>query len=327
MKGGQLRITSDDILAATNGGYDIYMYYEGCVKKVMKRPWGNDNHPSFGIFPYTGQYMWKDAAKEDSGNAIKYVQLKFGLSLEEAKQKILYDFGLGGTQINANPVRVTWDKPNGEEEYAFISFDSMKFTKRHHLFWNIAGVSEEWCNKYECWAVKSAAINRKRVPIGKDEIVFAYYCPEEDAVKLYFPDRKESRFRNNVSGTHLWNFSNLGECPILVGQKSMKDLIVTTLFTPCVFAVQSENVKLFIDDDGKPTEVTNMINAKAKSVFLSYGSDPDGKEKSIRISKALNWNWVNPPNKYLPETNDIYSLAANQGLNEVEKLFKQKKII
>ena len=218
------------------------------------------------------------------------------------------------------------------EDYIFIGFSSKKFGRKHHEFWNIAGVSEEWCNKFECWAVKDAVKSnpitkkRERIPIGNDEIVFAYYCPEEDGVKLYFPEReKGNKFRTNVSGSHLWNFDNVGACENIVIQKSNKDMIVTALFTECVSAVQSENIGVFWNE-GK-TELAERVDEKGKHVFLSYGSDEDGKNKSIKLSKLLNWKWVNPPNKFLPDVNDVYSLAAIQGLSEVEKMFKNKKII
>lgn len=316
-------IRTDEILQRTQGGYDIYMYYLGKVSRIMNRPWGRkEKKLSWGIFPLNGIWFWKDSARDESGTAIQFVEKLFNLTFIDAVNKIVWDFGLGrGKEINAAPVIVNWESPYMEKEYAHIDYIRKPFTSKHHKFWNVAGASEVDCNNSLCFAVKSLAINRKFVPIKAGEIVFAYECPEEQAFKIYFPERPDSKFKNNVSGKYLWNFNKLEHCNNLILQKSNKDLIISKLITPCVTATQNESVGIFDE------EMVSKINSKANNVFISYGSDPDGKTKSIKISKLFNWKWVNPPNKYLPEVNDIYGLAAKEGLKAVEKLFKSKNII
>jgi hypothetical protein len=325
---GNPRISTQEILQATQGGYDILMFYNGNVKRSCKSPFRRESNNSFGFFCKQEIWLWMDKKTEEVGNAIQFVEKKFALSSEKAKAKILYDFGIGGEYINPSPVKIAWEKPE-ESEYIFMDFTKKPFTKKHHEFWNCAGVSEEWCNKYQCWAVKDAVrsnpntCRRERIPIKKDEVVFAYWC--EEGIKFYFPERDNYRFLTNVPGDFLWNFDNIGHCEKGIGQKSMKDLIVTTLYTPCVFAVQSENIALFWKDG--ITDTAKRVNEKFDDVYLSYGSDDDGKTKSIAVTKKLGWKWINCPNKYLPETNDFYSLCKNQGNLELEKLLKSKKII
>ena len=65
----------------------------------------------------------------------------------------------------------------------------------------------------------------------------------------------------------------------------------------------------------------------SNNIFISYGSDDDGKRKSIEISKEFGFKWINPPNQYLPEVNDFYSLVVKYGIKELEKLLKYKNII
>jgi hypothetical protein len=101
----------------------------------------------------------------------------------------------------------------------------------------------------------------------------------------------------------------------------MKDLIVTSLLYPNVIATQAEAVKIFDE------EVVRKINLVCKDIYIAYGSDDDGKKKSIEISKKFNWGWVNPPNEYLPEINDFYSMVVKYGLESIEKLLKSKQIL
>lgn len=327
--------TSDEILAHTSGGYDIYMAYLGSVKRVMERPWlgeSKEHKPSWGIYPFNGIWWWKDQAREEQGTAIQFVQRYFGLSYQDALDKIVWDFGLGGGRvININPIQRTWSEPEEEEkEYAFIAFDSKPFTKKHHEFWNIVEVEEGHCNKLNCWALKDAAINRKRVPMKKDEVAFAYYCPEEDSVKLYFPERRDGRFKNNVSYRHLWNYESVkeGRYSDLMVQKSNKDMIVSLMLIPWVIATQAEAVKIF------NPETVDKINSITKRPWIFYGSDDDGVKKCKEITDCNKWRYINIPKKYLPDVNDTYSFVRmhnlqkpGTGLKELEKFMIQKSLL
>lgn len=317
-------ITYKEVLQRTSGGYDIYMAYEGKVPKSMKSPWRKDNNPSFGFYQKDGIWCWRDIAREEAGTAIEYVMNKFGLNFGDAMQKVLYDFGIGGSKvnINPNPIKITWEKKEVELP-VHISFTSQPFQRQHHEFWNCAGVQEVDCNRMECWAVKDMSLKRKRFFIRPDEAAFAYYAPEEDKVKIYLPDRgKGERFWNSVSYFYLWNSRNIQQkVENLVVQKSVKDMIVTSMLTPNVIATQAEGVTIFNE------ETVRAISDMADNVFISYGSDEDGKTKSIKITKDFGWKWVNPPNKFLPDANDFYLLAKLHGMKELEKLLKYKKII
>lgn len=321
----------EEILDATNGGHDVFSYYLGKVERQMNRPWGKkEKKMSWGVFPKGGTWFFKDQATEETGHAIDFVQKFYGLSLLEAKDKICWDFGLGGVAINAKPVVITWERPEiVDKEYTLISFTTKPFEKKHHDFWNIVDCTEEHCRKYNCFAVKDLSINRKKVWIGKDEIVFAFYCPEEDGVKVYFPERdKDKKFRNNVSYHHLWNYNNLGNCENLIVQKSVKDMIVTALVSPCVTATQAEAVKIF------DNETVDYINKISKSPWIWYGSDWDGVKKCKEITDTNKWKYINTPKKYLPDVNDVYSFVRmhnlsipGSGIKELEQFMKSKKLI
>lgn len=312
------RMRYEEVLERTSAGYDIYMYYEGKVEKLMRCPWRKDDHKSFGISMGNDIWIWRDFATEETGTPVDFVMKKFSLSFAEALNKIIYDFGWSTKRVNANPVKITWERI--EPQIIPISFSTKPFEKKHHDYWNRAGVSEIDCNKKECWAVKDLAVNRKRFYIKEDEIVFAYYSPEEDRAKIYFPEReKGSRFLNNVSFYYLWNFSNVSECKDLIVQKSVKDLIVTSVITPCVIASQAEAVKIFNDD------IVEKINTISQNVWVWYGSDVDGVEKCKEITKRFHWKYINTPKKYLPDVNDTYGMACKYGLKEVEEFMKHKK--
>jgi hypothetical protein len=295
----------------------------------MNRPWPGEkreNKLSWGVYYYNGIWIWNDSAREESGNAISFVQRYFGLSFTDAINKIAWDFGIGGKQVDKSSI-VHWTAPTVQEkkEYAHIAFTHKPWGDEHFKFWENTEVTESHCLKYETYAVKDCAINHRKVKLKLNEVVWAYYCPEEDAVKLYFPEREGmERFRTNVSGTHLWNYRNLVEsgrkCNRLFIQKSNKDKLVTLLLTPDVIATQSEKSKIF-DKEFHP-EIVENINNLSPNPCIFYGSDPDGKKKSNKIVELTGWNSICTPEIYLPEINDIYGFVKKFGLKRAEEFLK-----
>jgi len=321
IKGEQI-YTVDDILFRTTQGFDIFRYYLGSsIRRVMSCPWRKDTHPSWGISNNGTFWYYKDFATEETGNAIHFVEKYFGLSFQDALSKIAYDFGISKVEINAQPVKIVWDKPI-DQDYMDIRIFEMPFTKRHHEFWNRAEVTEEHCKKYNCFAASQVSINRKKFFLKKDELCFAYYCSEEDGFKIYLPEREKSeRFRNNVSYHHLWNYSNVSECDDLIVQKSMKDLIVTTMINECCIATQAEGIKIFNE------EVIEKINKISKSPWIWYGSDWDGVKKCKEITDTNKYKYINTPKILLPEINDSYGYACKYGLKGLEDFMRSKKLI
>lgn len=323
-------ITAEDVLGGTTGGYDVYMLYLGKVRRQMDRPWGKkEKKPSWGIYPYGGLWFWKDHATEETGNAIQFVEKQFGLTFSEARDRIAWDFGIGGQEVERKKI-VTWEAPYAEDkEFVRMNFTKQSFLKQHHDFWNIVEVSESHLEKLNYFAVKDLAIQGRRVYIRPGEAVFAFYCPEEDGVKIYFPERdKGEKFRNNVSYHHLWHYDELEECENLIVQKSNKDLAVTKMITPCVISTQAEGIKIFNE------ETVSRINTITKSPWVWYGSDSDGVKKCKGITDTNKWKYLNTPKNLLPLVNDTYSIVKmwntekmGTGLKKLEEFMKLKKVI
>lgn len=319
-----------DVLSKTNGGYDIFKAYLGTVGRIMNRPWGGKERVlSWGIFSKNGVWFYKDQAREDTGNAIHFVEKYFNLSFKEALEKVAWDFGIGGSEINKSPIIINWERPDIEKDYCEIDIIEMPFEKRHHDFWNILEVSEEHCKKMNTFAVKKAIVGKKRISIKDTEAVFAYYNETERAFKLYFPDRpKEDRFKTNVSGHHLWNYEKITECEDLIIQKSNKDMNVVTMITPCVVCTQNESAGIFNN------EMVKKINKISKSPWVWYGSDLDGVTKCKKITGMNKWKYINTPADMLPDVNDAAEFVKwhnlknpGTGLKKLEEFMIFKKLL
>ena len=309
-------LETEDILYYTNDGKDIYEKYLGKVGSIMKRPWGSDKHPSWGIYYWNNTWMWKDQATEESGNPIHFVQKLFNLSYSDAINKIAYDFKISDTEVISNRV---YKEQKVSKKYKHITAVTTKFAKRHHAFWNVVGVTEEHCKKHDCYAVSKLYIDRQLFPIGKYETVFVYLAKDINKVKVYFPEREGmNRFRTNVPYHYLWEYDKLEGCDKLVIHKSMKDLITFSQIFPCNIATQNESIKVFDE------EVVGKINSITKEPWVFYGSDNDGVRKCTEITNTNRWNYINTPKEDLPEINDVYGYVKKYGLKKLEEFVKQK---
>src|SRR5690349_12106865 len=123
------RLSIEEILHRTNGGYQIFKLYLGKVERIMQRPWGKrESKLSWGIFSQGRLWFWKDLASEESGTAIQFTQRYFNLTVNEAKEKICSDLGLlGGSPIIHVPLVVE----QSPREYVDIRFSEKPFGKKH----------------------------------------------------------------------------------------------------------------------------------------------------------------------------------------------------
>lgn len=317
----------EELLALTDGGYSIFKKELGNfpICRAFSHPLKRDRHSSGAIFPVEGVWFLKDFAGDiPTMTAVQYIQRKYSLNFGEAIDKICHDIGLNTQTREYKPIGIMEKAPVYEVSDVHISFSERKWIGKHHKFWENTGVDKEHCEKYSTFAVKDAAINKRRVQIGKDEVVWAYYIPEMEKVKLYFPERnKNLRHRGNVPNNWIWGLNNIEQCDKLIVQKSMKDLLVTTIITPCVVALQNEDAKLFVN-----AETGEKLEKCGKKIFLAFGSDEHGVKNSKLLTDEYNYKWVNPPKFLLQEDiNDAYALSHKYGIDAWRECLKQKNII
>jgi hypothetical protein len=319
-------ISWDEVLDATNRGYDVFRADIGKINntKPFQHPLRKDIRPSGGLTYAKDKDVW--VLKDLGGvlrdmTALQYTMNKYNLDGREAINKMAQDFGLiqSDNKIHT-PIVKDWESPKIKEAPIHINMSSKPFQKEHNKFWEGTEVTEAHCNKYNTWAVKDLVINRKRVFIRPNEVVFAYEA--NGRFKIYFPDRpKDERFKNNVPGDWLWHLDKIDKCKNLLVQKSMKDLLVSTVLMKDVTATQNESAKIFTE------EVANRLESMADEVFIAYGSDAQGVEQSTLITEEHNWGWVNPKAELLPDINDTYSLVKKFGMKAWEDLLKYKNIL
>lgn len=324
-------INYKELLSKINDA-DIYnkYYYEARgfsfeFNKRCNNPYTPDDNPSFMIYYKDGECFHKAFNSPHKGNCWQFIMDLFGISYDEAVEKVAKDFNLlegdKYLEILSNLPKIE----KKEKKDVDIKFSTLKnFTKAHIDYLNQFHLNLEDIHIFEdtlIYPVKRFWINKEPF-ILKNEIGFAYYIPEINKVKVYLPQReKGNKFWSSIPFDYIHGLNQIKFCKKAIITKSVKDAwVLKKAVDICQTVVQAEN----------PTTITNstidFFNNNVEETYVSFDSDLPGVENSKIITKKAGWKYINPEKKYLP-LKDWADVSKHYGLEVIQEHFKNKKII
>lgn len=321
---GKKTYTWEDILLNSQMGWDIFCLeipHKIRLNKQFPSPLRTDRKPSCALLKGDEVWFMKDFSEDKSYTALQLVMERYGLSFKEALDKMAGDLGLSSKTLSYTKNIKAPEKTAIEGVIKPIHIDKQPWKKEHWEFWKNTEVTDIHCQKYNTYAVKQVAIARRRVPLKPKEVVWAY--EHRGKFKLYFPERdKENRFKNNLHNTHLWHFDKIKpEWSQLRIQKSMKDLLVSTILDEQCIATQNESAQTLLEYN------YDILNNQPLNKIICYGNDFHAWHESYIITHLTNWRYFNIPEDEEPKINDEYAFAKKYGIKELEKLYKLKNLI
>jgi len=288
-------------------------------------PFHEERSPSFHVKP-SGLFKCFGCGKSSIG-VINFIRIKENLNFQEA-----LNFLSNNYTINISKEIIK--KPEIKKSTPILyEFEDMPFKEKHHKYWNSGGLTEEFLNKEgDIYAVKKWAINKKVQYIDDKNIMFAYVHRNrkgEETGKFKFltlgPNvTKMDKWRTNVPNNQLWYLYKIQmECKQVLIAKSNKDALINSLCGICSIATQSENDKVLI----KNIPILQKLYPSTKFV-INFGSDEQGKQSSINVSKEFNLDWFNTPNDVLKyNINDNFEYVKAYGLENYMNLLKNKNYL
>lgn len=255
---------------------------------------------------------------------IDFIMKKEGLDFKSAMEFLKKDMIVNNNRKIILPKKVIIEKPMD------IQFVDGNFNDDHKKYWEKLEMDQIWLNKKNVFAVKEWAMGPegklKKMNFTKDEIAFAYYAEDIQKCKILrlgpevTPDLK---WRTNVPNNYLWYYNDKIVYNRGFVVKSVKDCLVVQKLNRQAIATNNESDRILLDNN------VDKINKIYKDVVMCYGSDPDGKSKSIKITKETGWKWFNIEN-HLYEQYGIEDFAdyLNSGFTykQLDRLFKNKKL-
>ena len=315
------RISDAQIFAYYHGQFSLGEIY--CSKL---RP---DKNPSCGFYISTsGKLIYNDIAKEQSYDCFAFVAALYNITFGEAVKKIAADFGL----IDGVPNKLaekamadlsSFDKTLKKE--TVIAFSPAKWTSENLSFWWQYRISQDELEAENIYCINNLFINEVR--ISKKENLIRYAITRmvdgEMKTKVYTPGSDKYKWVSNIPMDCPFGLDTFKPKDFAFVTKSQKDRIVLKKFLgDAVIACQSEKMSAF------PERLQNQLLKRVPKNYVGYDIDETGKESMGKLEK-IGFTPIYIPDGYIENFNikDFADLAKEHGLNAVEKLLKNYKII
>jgi hypothetical protein len=313
--------------------YDIYKFYmphqNWKINEVCLSPFRHEKNPSFRIGNSGSSLCFIDFGETKfRGDALTFVKMMFDLkNLDEVLKKIDTDFKLGissGTFSTDYKMIVSSYKQPEEagKRYSMIQVVTRKFTKEELSYWNEFHQDITDLQKEHIFSIDKVFFNRRRYTLG-NELRFGYYY--NGNWKIYRPNTLIKKLKwspNNVPITTMDGKENLVKDKLAFICGSKKDYMVVKKVYEHTCATQNEGEACFSADN------LSFLRTNSSRQVLGYDSDIPGVSNSQQITQMFNFDYCNPPKKYLAENiNDWASLGKTHGLKAIEDYFKEKKLI
>lgn len=312
--------------------YDIFMYYmpnrNWKLNHPTYSPFRKENNPSFVIGNKLGYISFIDFTDTSlRGGCFDFVQKLYNLpSLFDVLKMIDKDFGLGiytgNDEGQYKKITAQYKQPSHiVKQYSLIQVVTKPFTKEELAYWNQYHQDIQDLRDNNIYSVKKVYLNRSLFHLDDNELRFGYLYDNHWKIYVPFADKKKKWVPNNVPITAMDGLKDIKDCNVAFINKSKKDYMVMKKVFPCTCAVQNEGIGCFSEEN------VAYLKANSKKQILSFDSDVTGVQNSQQITKLFGFDYSNVPRKYLPEIKDWADLAKIHGLETIEKILKQKRIL
>jgi len=305
--------------------YEIYKMYIGDTaintKGRISSPLRQDDSASFGFFiGETGELCFKDFVL-GSGDCVRFVMFKFGLSFFEALSQIAIDANLDDKFIIKASLKtsVLSDRKGKREDFVktvnsnYLGKTSRNWEIRDYVFWNQFGITKPILERYNVQPVAYLHVGIEKTIVKPS---FHTYCYNEvkdgiNSFKIYQPENTEYKWLNNHNESVWQGWTQLPEKgDTLIITKSLKDVmsIVSVTGIPAV-SLQAEGVK------PKPSVIDELCE-RFETIYVFYDNDYDktvnwGREFGRKLSSAHGFCQIEIEEAY--KSKDFSDLVKNHG--------------
>jgi hypothetical protein len=314
----KIRVTRE-ILFQKFSQEQIMEYYFGepvKLKKGYKNPFRKDQFPTcFFFYKQNGELVFMDFTAGKPMTCIDVANARVGTFLSYSA--IYHD--LSGVHSHSLPTpTIQFDKEESQAE-TIIKVEIMPYDQKDLEFWAQFNISLAILKHFNVRRVKRAWINGelRYMNVERDR---CYRYIENDKIKLYRPNNKKMKFRNN----YIVEFEAMSVLPrtgdLLVISKSMKD--VMTLYSLGIVAVCPKSEGNILNPETMESFFTHF-----KEVCIWYDADATGLQKSMAVYELYKDKGIRRlvHNPLLGK--DVSDIVKNHGIEELKQLCKQLEIL
>ena len=271
----------------------ILEYYLGIrvQEKKVRSPLRKDNNPSCSFKANgKGVIYFKDWTQGFTGDWIKIIQYKYGLTYQHALEKCAEDFNLVKGKNSIQVIARKQERIKIEPKESNIEIKLRNWDVYDKQYWSQYGINRKTLNLYKVYPCEIVFYNKKIIYTRtKNDLAYAYRF-KESKYKIYIPKRNAFKWLSNFNSWQgLEQLSNSFQ-RLLVITKSMKDVMCLKQFNLDACAPASEviepdekimvdllnrfyKVVSFMDFDLTGIKMANQLYKKYKIIpmFLTNG--------------------------------------------------------
>lgn len=279
------------------------------LNKRFKSPFRVDKDPGCrftwysGILYFVENTMFQNKLYWSCIDVVKYVkQCNYQQALEIlSKKTYLNPAGIRKANTSVFIPEIRFEKKDWSEPNLFMLPGSILESE---LVFN---VKNYWIKGRKGW-------NRNSIHHPSKTLVIAYYFPETDHVKLYFPDQEEFRWYSNCSTQDIFGWHKIKYYQSISDKlfitKSGKDRLMLDYHIG-IPSIALQNEGCYIPED-KQLELDVMFN----DITFFYDNDIPGILQSQKLSEKYNYKY-----KIIDVTpKDSFEMIQEFGVSNTQKL-------
>lgn len=319
------RLSKDSTEAIIANSIEIYEQEAENFKKVGNNYkclcYHGEKTPSCVINNYE-PFLYKCFGCGDTGNVISFIAKSHNISYSEAIKYI------ENLKIDLNKPIEHKKLIKEQHKELIVDWVEQKFTDKHKQYFENYELDESFLNSRDIWALKTFAINKRIQKFPEHQFKFAYYAKDIDKIKILTLGKevsKDEKWRSmGIPNSYLWDYWRYKDSPCdnLFVVKSNKDGACIAKLGRCAIELQSEDAKVFLENN---VEKVKLI---CKSPIICTGTDDQGFNTSLNITKSTGFRWFNTKKKYLKmyDVTDVSDLVSVFSLKKLDNELKLKNL-
>ena len=260
----------------------ILEYYLGIKvqEKKVRSPLRQDNNPSCSFKANgNGVIYFKDWAQGFTGDWIKIIQYKYGLTYQQALDKCAEDFNLVRRKNSIQAITRKQERIKIEPKESNIEIKLRKWDSFDKQYWFQYGIHRKTLNLYNVYPCEIVFYNKKIIYTRtKNDLAYAYRFGI-GKYKIYMPQRNAFKWLSNFNSWQGLEQLSMGN--LLVITKSMKDVMCLKQFGIHACAPSSE----VVEPDPK---VIKNLSTKFDHLVSLMDFDYTGIRMANRLFKKYN---------------------------------------
>lgn len=279
----------NDILSSVNQE-QLFLHYIGILPNHSGRfysPFRHDNNPGCRFTWHSGiLYLVENTMYKGKlyWNIIDAMREKYNMTFYQVLDTIVNDYKLGENNNNKTNIKhKVKSRPN-------INFSYSDWNESNLFYLDNTTLQKEFV-----FLVDNYWIDNKKNPIynPKDTLTIAYYFPDTNHTKLYFPNERDFRWYSNCDTTDVFGKYKIDyyseNYDYLVITKSQKDrLILDYKFNIPSIALQNEGCLL-------PESMVINLQEKFNKIYVLFDNDVAGEKAAEKITQKYNFIKIQVP--------------------------------